>query len=438
MKTRNNLLVVGILLFFALLTAVRHLGSLGSDLSSSYCACRLLSSHQADHLYSRDPVNYDVVTDPVWTRLGLEADLYHEKQIHPYVQTPLWAFGLQPLCTRMKFSAFNIIFLFFTSFALSATLWLIARTWTPRLLHPGWMALVCAGLYLTEAYKYAMVLTQTHILFTLLTLAALLCVRRGNPVWAGALLALAASVKITPGFLLLYWLASRQWRASLSFVGFSAALAGASVLTTGLSLNLLYLHNLSEISNILLVAWNNQSLAGWWMGSHYPASEQQAWHSLHLPVALKLLSTLLCAGASLLGGYLDRRAEGRPAVLRATRLPYGAALAIVGATVFTPIAWTHYYVILVFPFMLLLEAELETKSRLLLAVLVLVFILNFDYQTGGHVLQRYELFPIVHAQFYSGLVCLLGLLAASTGIGLGAQSPSARAGANVRTVEAVR
>ncbi len=422
MQRKNELLILGVLFLFAMLTAVRHLGSLGSDLSSSYCACSLLASGQPDHIYDRDPRNYDEVNTPVWTQVGLAAGLYHEKQIHPYVQTPLWAWSLQPLCTHMKFPAFNIIFLCFVSFCLSATIWLVARIWVPRLYHPGWIALVCAALYVSEAYKYAMVLTQTHIIFTLLTLLALVCARREHAVWAGALLALAAAVKITPGFLLLYWLVNRQWRASISFLGFSAALAAASVLTTGLALNLAFLHNLSQISNILLVAWNNQSLAGLWMGSSYPVSEQQAWHSLPLPPALKLVCTLLLVGTTLLGGYLDRRADrptGSPdspdaAVSSlAAHPPYGAALAILGATIFTPIAWTHYYVILIFPLMLLLDAEMRAKSRIMLGTVLLVLAFNFDFQTLGGILRRFEPFPIVHAQFFSGLVCMAGLIFAS-------------------------
>ena len=405
MKRRNDLLVLAVLLAFTLLTAVRHLSSPGADLFSSYGSCRLLAEHRPDHLYSRDLRNYDAVGDPEWDRLAKATGFPSEKLIHPYVQTPLWAYSLQPLCTRMNFPAFNIIFLCALSLCLSATIWFVARTWAPRAFHPGWIALVCAALYLSEAYKYSMALTQTHILFILLTLIALACGQRKHFIWAGALLAAAAAVKITPALLVLYWLVVRQWRSALSFAAFSLLFAAASVLTTGWALNLTYLHNLSQVSNMLLVSWNNQSLAALWMAPHYPASELQLWHDLPLPQAVKLTSVLLSILCTLAGGYLDRRAIPPGSV----QPPYGAAIAMLGATMFAPLAWTHYYVVLIFPLLLLLAAIIEKRSLLIAAIVFIVFALNFDTQTLGGVLQHFRLFPIVRAQFFSGLVCIAGL-----------------------------
>ncbi len=407
MKRANEIAVLVVLLLFAMVSAVRHFSSPGADLASSYYGCRLLASHQDEHIYSRDAWDYDHVSDPVWDRLALVTGFGTVKLLHPFVQTPIWAYSLEPLCTRLRFPAFNKLFLFLLSFSLAATIWLVARFWAPRTLHPGWIALVCAVLYLSEAYKYTFVLTQTHMIFVLLTVAAIVLARRGSPVWAGALLAVAADVKITPAFLLLYWLVNRQKKAALSFVLFSVALAAASVWSTGWALNLTFLRNLSEISNMLLVSWNNQSLAAFLLAPHYPAIEQQFWHSFHLPAAVKWGSTLLSLGFTLLGGLLDRKTDeggGR------TGPPYGAVLAIVGALVFAPLAWTHYYILLVIPLMMMLDASLRKRSFVMLALLILICALNVDTQTLGGVLQKYRLFPVVRAQFYSGLLTMAALI----------------------------
>lgn len=405
MIKKKEYLILGVLLLFTILTAVRHFSSPGSDLTSSYYSCRLLAAHQSSELYHRDPVDYDRVRDPVWTRLALATGVSNEKELHPFVQTPLWAYSLEPLCTRVNFPAFNLIFLWLTSFCLSGTIWLIARFWAPRLFHPGWIALICAALYLSEAYKYSMVLTQTHVIFVLLTVAALILARKDHYVWAGALLAAAAAVKITPGFLLLYWLVIRQWRASASFVLFSGLLFAASVLATGWALNMTYLQNLSQISNMLLVSWNNQSLAAFLMAPRYPYSETLVWHTLHLPKAVKLLSLLLSIASTLVGGLMDRKAARETT----SEPPYGAAFALTGATVFAAIAWTHYYIILLLPLIMMLNVVLKKRSFLILSIVVVVFALNFDTQTMGGVLLRYRAFPIVRAQFYSGLIGMVGL-----------------------------
>lgn len=406
MKRTNEIAILVVLLLFALLSAVRHFSSPGADLASSYYGCKLLASHQNEHIYSRDPRDYDHVSDPVWNRIALATGFEASTALHPYVQTPLWAYSIEPLCTRLNYPAFNKIFLFLLSFSLVAIIWLVARFWAPRTLHPGWIALICAVLYLSEAYKYTFALTQTHLIFVLFTVAALMLARRGFPVWAGALLAVAAAIKITPAFLLLYWLMNRQKKAALSFVLFSAALAGASVWSTGWALNLTFLRNLSEISNMLLVSWNNQSLAAFLLAPHYPRIEQDYWHSLPLPAAVKWASTLLTIGFTLLGGYFDRK-SGETAH---SGPPYGAILAIVAAIVFAPLAWTHYYILLIIPLMMMLDATLRKRSLVILILLLLVCALNVDTQTLGGVLQKYRLFPVIRAQFYSGLLTMAALV----------------------------
>ena len=200
MKRNSQIAIFVVLFLFGLLSAVRHFSSPGADLSSSYYGCRLLATYQDEHIYSRDPVNYDRVGDPVWDHLAARTGFSAVRILHPYVQTPLWAFALRPLCTTLAFPAFNDIFLFLLAFSLVGTIWLVARFWAPRTFHPGWIALICAALYLTEPYKYAFMLTQTHMIFVLLTAAALLLAQRGAPIWAGLLLAAAAAIKITPAF----------------------------------------------------------------------------------------------------------------------------------------------------------------------------------------------------------------------------------------------
>ena len=398
MQRRNDLFILIVLSVF---TAVRHFGSIGEDLSSSYYSCKLLAAHQESHLYSRDALDFSLVNDSSWDRLARETGFTPLSKLHPFVQIPLWAFS------QVSFLRFNQIFLFLLSISLSGTIWIIARYLAPRTYHFGWIAVVCFALYLSEAYKHTMILVQTQAIFILMIVAAVVLARNKQAVWAGALLALAAAVKVTPGLLLIYWLVTRQWRASASFVGFSALLFLASIVSTGWALNTAYLHNLAQLSNMLLVAWNNQSLAAVWMGPHYPASEELAWHALPLPRVVKLTSMFLSIACALAGGFMDLRLRGlRPDGGK----PYGAAFALLGITIFATVAWTHYYVLLLLPLMLMLDSLLAKRSLLILAVVLSIITLNLDTYTAGGILQHICPFHVVRAQFWSAVICMLGLV----------------------------
>jgi hypothetical protein len=69
---------------------IGFLGAPGDDLSSSYIACRLLSSGSSSHLYDFHPELFHVVNSAAWVKTA--ADAQFQGFLHPYVQTPLWAF----------------------------------------------------------------------------------------------------------------------------------------------------------------------------------------------------------------------------------------------------------------------------------------------------------------------------------------------------------
>ena len=404
MTSRRQTGVLLVLLLFTIFGFVRHLHVPGEDLSSSYVGCLVLAAGEHDHLYDHDTELFNVQDDPSWTepaaRSGFPADI----QLHPYVQTPLWAFSLRPLCTRMSFPAFNCLFLLLVMLSFSGTLWLVLRYWTPELFHPGWAALLCLGLYLSEPFRYALFLNQTHILFLFLTVAALVSARR-YPILAGLLLAVAAAVKITPGFLLLYWLCTRQRKAALSFVLSSVALAALTLLAVGPNLLSAYLHELAEVSDVLLVAFNNQSLAAWLLAHTHP-EELFVWRIYPLGTAAKLASMLFCIGSSILGGLLDRRSDpAQPA-----SPPVGAVIAMLGATMGTPIAWTHYFILLLLPITLMLAANRRRRSPLLLALVVAIYLLNLYPVSIGSILEQTTAFSVVRSQWYAGLLSLIGLI----------------------------
>ncbi len=407
---RTHLAVLAVLLAFAVLGFVRHIGVVAPDLSSSYVGCRLVADGESAHLFAHDSILFNAELDPAWLATAQHAHFAPLSLLHPYVQTPLWAWSLRPLCEHTDFPHFSLVFIALFLLATCATLWLAARFWSTHLFHPVWIAILCAAFSRTEPFKYALALVQTHILFLFLAVAAIILARRGHPIAAGILLALAASVKITPGFLVLYWLTTRQWRASISFLAASFALLALTVAATGPTVFLAYLAELRWLSSVLLVAFNNQSLAAAWMSHRLPA-EFFTWRIYPMPAGLKLAGTLLCLAAPVVGGLLDRN------VPNGTRPPYGAVFTMLACTLFTPIAWNHYYILLILPAIFLLDRSVDEfaarrrpHATLWLALLAVIVALNLYPIAFGAVLQVFKSFSILHSQFYSGLLALLALL----------------------------
>ena len=417
MNRSRQVQILVILLCFTVLGVVRHLHNYGEDLASSYIGCRLLAAGQQDHLYSHNSSDFSIVGDSAWYAMARQTGYGPLGLLHPYVQTPLWAYSLEPVCTRMRFRPFCDGYLVLFMLCTSGTLWLVAKYWTPALLYPLPIAVLYGGLYISEPFKYAIYLAQTHILYMFMTVLALILAERRRPVWAGVLLALAAAVKITPGFLILYWLMTRRTKAALSFVCTFAAVTALTVLLLGSPLMHAYLHSLAGNSNVLLLAFNNQSLAAWWMGLRGPRSELRDWTTYQLPVGLKILSTLLILVSSVMGGWMDRvnLRDGSELDASARVPPFGALFATLGATIFANIAWTHYFILLILPVMFLLQAAKagstanDSRAPLWIGCTLLILLLNLYPITFRAVHIYAWTHTLARAQFYASLLAMAAL-----------------------------
>lgn len=316
----------------------------GDDLSASFIGCRLLAAGEGASLYDFHPVWFHVVDTPAWKAAAAAAGIGGFP--HPYVQTPLWAWGLRPLCATLSFAAFRELFLALALVALAALVEFSARAWAEKFLSPKWTVVALVAIAMTTPFTYAMWLVQTHVVFLALTVAALIAADRGRAAWAGSALALAAAVKITPALLLIYWLAKGQFRAAAWFVVVSALGVGAIWLAVGPDGFTAFVASMRRLSDVLLLSFNNQSLVAWLSFSPDRADEVFNWRTLALPPALKAVSTVASVACVAAAGLWARRrpADGAP-----------AAFALVALTAFSPIAWTHYYLALIPAAMILAE-----------------------------------------------------------------------------------
>lgn len=182
-------------------------------------------------------------------------------------------------------------------------------------------------------------------------------------------MAVASAIKITPVLLLVYWAITGRWRAVGWTVAFMAGLAALSVLVAGRQTNLMFLAEIHRISNVLLVAWNNESLAALIEARHYGWDAWHDWTMHVLPPTVKWLGSGLAIVGVASAACLRRGGA-------AQALCVGAAL--IAVTAFSPIAWSHYYVVLLVPALAL--AQLLPRQPWVAAALVIG--LGLAYRAG--------------------------------------------------------
>jgi hypothetical protein len=343
----------------------------GDDLASSYIAGRIVLTEDQGRLYNHDPVHFDILGDPVLIRIAHLNGFAGPP--HPFVQTPLWALMVRPLATCMSYPEFRISFHLINVLVLAGIIMLTARMWAPIFRNPVWLAGILLILIVFEPTQYTLFLSQTHPIFIFLTLLAVFLADRGRNVWAGLALALAAAVKITPAFLVLYWLLSRRFRASVSFFLWSGGLAAATLAIVGLKTMKCYLGELERISSVLLSAFNNQSLAAFLSDfGERTRGHYNTWEIQPLPLGTKIIS--MCCIVLII--VILARIRGRIARPAAGFEGLAVSGVLVSMTVFTPIAWSHYFIILIVPLMVLIQHSLDTRRWWQLPILALCTALN--------------------------------------------------------------
>jgi len=377
----------------------------GDDLSSSYIACRVLAEGEENHLYSYDPEYFNIIKDPVWIEIAEKTSF--RGIMHPYVQIPLWAYILMPLCKAMNFQAFNLLFLVLNFTSIAATVWLVAYQWAPSFLaKPLWLAGFLTVFSLMTPTYYMALLNQTHPLFLFGTILAVFLASRKQDMLSGFVLAIAASIKITPAIIAVHWLISGRRRSAISFLVWSFILGVFTFLILGENISLDFLSNLNRVSNVLLVSYNNQSLAAWLYGNSYDLSEILNWRMHPLPAIVKISGFGLMGVVVVYFIILYRSKRQNLVFLEAMSV----SSLLIASTIFTPIAWNHYFIILAVPFLIIIDHGIETKKLWLLIITGIIVLLNV-WPIAPHPLAS-PLYPftIIRSHFYSGFICLCALL----------------------------
>lgn len=271
----------------------------------------------------------------------------------PYVYPPLWAALLAPVTRAMDMQSFSNITLIIQLSLLTLSLYLcfqLSPARKPRFYI--WIIIVLmAGM---SGLPLFLVLfhNQPQITIFALTILAFWFYSKERSLTAGVLLGIAAAIKLLPLFFIVIFIADRKWRALTAFLISSGSLAVLSFILTGVQLHLDFLHELSNLKNIVVLSSLNFNLE---MPLYIGASVLDLAPPLpdHLPGIftvtkpgwMKLASPLLMVSglALILWAPTLHRGVGRQE--RLLRMMIAITL---WSGFFAPVSWAHYYLMPLF------------------------------------------------------------------------------------------
>jgi len=188
-----------------------------------------------------------------------------------------------------------------------------------------------------------------NALLLALTGAAAWSWTRGHSAASGALVGLAAALKAFPALLVVVFLVQRDWRALASSVLVGVTLCASPALWYG-----------PATVVPLFRRWLEVSAEGGWptrvQNQSIVAMTARSWPDAAIPIALSLIAIL--AVVLIVTAWRSREVARAPA-----RTGAALALALAVSVLASPIAWDHYWVLMLPALQAIYVASRESKSR---------------------------------------------------------------------------
>lgn len=310
------------------------------DLSAVYMAASMVASGQEGAVYAAPAQFYGLQTDPRW--LAHLAETGSEGQITlAYVYPPLWAWALAPVAGAVEPMTFfrGALAVQLVALGLSVLLcWRLAGR--GRIGWPVWVGLSLAIGIATSPLHLALLHHQPQFLVVALMLITVERLVAGHPGRAGAALAVASALKITPALLLLLFVPRGRRRGMATFAVTGGLLAGASVLLAGWDAHLAFLDQVRLAGGHVLTSAASSGVD--WIVTVLTTDIAPAFEDGRIQIRTKpawldpvLVAALVAAVAGLMA--LSRGVpEPARTVLR------GAGLILATALILPP-GWSHYF-----------------------------------------------------------------------------------------------
>jgi alpha-1,2-mannosyltransferase len=311
----------------------------GYDFAPIAVAGRLVGTGNASLVYEHDPHAYNLVDNHEFREAA--AAIGFDGVPTPFVYPPLVAYAAVPL-GRASFGDLERVWGRVGLVLLIGAVVLAVAVYLPGGSAAGPLAIVFAALCWFEPVQYGAWLGQTTPLIFALMIGSMACQRRGRFGSAGALLGLAAFIKLTPLLLAAVWLWRGPRRAFIWCIASLAVLWAVSLAVCGFDLHVAYINRVVEASQVTLIALNNHSLQAALMRVGRDSGSLD-WTTYDTPLLLRL-AIVGCSAALIFVGmrFLTRIPGHRPDIWR----PAAESLAILVILLVPNIAWTHYFVLL--------------------------------------------------------------------------------------------
>jgi len=307
-----------------------------NDFKAYYTGALALREGRPDLLYP-DPstLNLGVLPDQEWVRYAVERGIPHPSG---YIYPPFLAVVMEPL-TLLPYHGANQAWFVLNGIFFASGVGLLLG-WRPGPIDP----IAAAGVIFVSLNFYptyrAFQCGQVSLLIFALASASLWLLSRGRDGAAGALVGIAAAIKLTPVVLVVYFLAARRYRAAVGAVAAVAASLVFSVAGAGVENHLRFVSGILPALSRGAATFANQSLPGF-LARVGMGTTMNVFQFVDEPRWLWFLARA-GSGTVLLGSILLAR---RLAVRGGEEgVAAGFALVITGSLIASPISWEHHWV----------------------------------------------------------------------------------------------
>lgn len=321
-----------------------------ADLSALWLAGEFLREGRPDLVYPPDTTLFTMLPPPEWfarqAARGVDGDVF------PYLYPPLWAALAARLGAYVDLSSVLRIAGYLNPVLLAGCVILAHRIARTRMPQELWLAIGLVALMATLIGYVAVLQDQPQILVAFLTLLAIERSEARAPAAAGAILALAAALKVFPALIAVIWLFGRNRRAAVWFALFGSALGLFSVLLAGWPLHADFLRMMRVLSgtaittgvsysidSVLLQLFTPEAMTFIANPARAPVPEGIiGWHVLPKPILVTATGLILQTVAILIAARAlsSSRDTFRRAAIWAAAL---TCLALAG-----PVGWSYYYI----------------------------------------------------------------------------------------------